>query len=286
LAEKNTPNLITRLRNKYRLVILNDDTFEEKLSLKLSRLNVFVISAILVFVLIAGTILLIALTPLREYIPGYASTNLKREVLSLAIKADSLEAQLQYSDKYINNIARILRGEVPEELPSGSPDSTAAVKIEAKGLALSKDDSLFRHMIEEEEIFNINKSSGDRLKLFAFFPPIRGVVTNGFDIQSKHFGVDIAAPENAPVKACLAGTVVFSGWTTETGHVMVIQHQQDLTSVYKHNAATLKKKGDYVKTGEAIALLGRTGHLSTGPHLHFELWFSGNPVNPENYIAF
>jgi murein DD-endopeptidase MepM/ murein hydrolase activator NlpD len=286
LADKNPNSFLARLRNKYRLVILNDDTFEEKVSLKLSRLNVFIIGAIFTFALISGTILLIALTPLREYIPGYASTNLKREVLTLAIKTDSLEAQLKFNEFYISNIGRILQGEAPEDFPQMNPDSTTAVKIDDGGLAISAEDSLLRFTIEEEEKFNISKVTNEKLRLFTFFPPIKGLVTNGFDIQSSHFGVDIVAPENAPVKSCLSGVVVFAGWTSETGHVIAIQHQQDLVSIYKHNSVLLKKQGDFVKTGEAIALLGKTGHLSTGPHLHFELWFNGNPVNPENYIIF
>lgn len=267
------------------MVILNDDTFEEKLSLRLSRLNVFIVSGASAFLLIAGTILLIALTPLKEYIPGYASTHLKREVLSLAIKADSLEAQLIYNDKYVKNISRILRGESMAEVIADTL-SSGGLSIDQRALAMSKEDSLLRLMVEEEDRFNLTRGNPDQLQLFAFFPPLKGIVTNGFNLQTDHLGVDIVAPENTPVKTCLAGTVIFAGWTSETGHVIAIQHTQDLVSFYKHNAALLKKQGDQVKTGEAIAILGKTGHLSTGPHLHFELWYNGTAVNPENYISF
>jgi murein DD-endopeptidase MepM/ murein hydrolase activator NlpD len=285
VRNKETTSFINRLKNKYRLVILNDDTFEEKLSLRLSRLNVFIVTGATAFLLIAGTILLIALTPLKEYIPGYASTNLKREVLSLAIKADSMEAQLLYTDKYMNNITRILRGESMEEVLNDTIAS-GGLSVDQRALLSSKEDSIMRLMVEEEDRFNLARSSTDQLKLFAFFPPLKGIVTNGFNLQGDHLGVDIVAPENTPVKTCLAGTVIFAGWTSETGHVIAIQHTQDLVSFYKHNAALLKKQGDQVKTGEAIAILGKTGHLSTGPHLHFELWYNGTAVNPENYISF
>lgn len=267
------------------MVILNDDTFEEKLSWRLSRLNVFIITGASAFLLIACTILLIALTPLKEYIPGYANTNLKREVLALAIKADSLEAQLQYNEQYVSNIGRVLKGESLDEILADTMRATVK-SADVGSLAISKEDSLLRLMVEEEDQFNLTRGASDQLQLFSFFPPLKGIVTNGFNLQKDHLGVDIVAPENTPVKSCLSGTVIFEGWTSETGYVMAIQHNQDLVSFYKHNAALLKKQGDKVKTGEAIAILGKTGHLSTGPHLHFELWYNGTPVNPENYISF
>ncbi|MCH8554117.1 MAG: M23 family metallopeptidase [Schleiferiaceae bacterium] len=269
------------------MVILNDDTFEEKVSWKISRLNVFVGLSLSSFLLVAVTILIIALTPLKEYIPGYASTHLRRDAVQLLEKTDSLEAQLTFQKNYLNNLRNVLRGEISLDDLADSTLSTEPIRANEVNFALSREDSLLRLMVEEEERFNLSSSGGkNNLELFAFFTPVKGIITNRFDQKTGHLGVDIVASPNTPVKSCLAGTVIFAEWTAETGHVIAVQHDQSLISFYKHNSSLLKKQGDVVKAGEAIAIMGKSGELSTGPHLHFELWYQGNPVNPENYIPF
>lgn len=276
--------VITRLRNKYRLVVLNDETFEEKISLKLSRLNVFLVLTIASILLIGSTILLVAFTPLREYIPGYASTELRRAALDLTLRTDSLETQLAYSKQYLDNIKNIINGKPIDPAVRQAGDSVKTAGTLEPGI--SPADSSLRLAVEEEERFNISNSPDQNLSGFSFMAPVKGLLTGQFEKSQAHFGIDVTAKKNTPIKSCLAGTVVFSEWTTETGYVMIIQHTHELLSVYKHCSALLKKSGDYVQTGQAIAIIGNSGETSTGPHLHFELWHEGNPVNPESYISF
>lgn len=278
--------IIEKLRNKYRLVILNDDTFEEKLSLKLSRLNVFLISGISAIALIAATTLLIAFTPLREYIPGYSSTALKRRAYKLSIATDSLEQHLNYQKRYLLNLQYLLEGKDPLVMSDSTlDDSVVEVKLQER---LSKPESILSRYVEEEERFSIQADAkDDRLEgTMRFFPPVKGLVTDSFSIQEKHLGVDVVAEENTVAKAAQEGVVILSQWTAQTGYVLVIQHPERYLSVYKHNAALLKEQGDAVKAGESVAIIGDTGSLSTGPHLHFELWYDGYPVNPLDYLRF
>ncbi|WP_421751402.1 M23 family metallopeptidase [Croceimicrobium sp.] len=284
--KKESKKLITKLRNKYRLVILNDDTFEEKLSFKLSRLNVFVVSGLSVILLIAGTTLLIAFTPLREYIPGYSSTALKRDAIRLAQVTDSLENQLNYNSLFLKNIQGVINGQEPLDLSDDQVvDSLNQSQI---NLSISKDDSLLRKMVEEEEQFNIPVEGRRRLNLESlnFFIPIKGLVTQSFNPEEEHLGIDIVAKENEVIKATQDGRVIFAEWTAETGYVMIIQHAEKFISVYKHNSALLKSQGQDVSSGEPIAIIGNSGELSSGPHLHFELWYNGYAVDPQEYISF
>ncbi len=281
-------SLFSKLKFKYRLVVLNDDTFEEKLSFKLSRLNVFIVFGLAVIVLISSTTLLIAYTPLREYIPGYSSTKLRKQALELVRKTDSLDVHLVYQKQYLQNIKNIVEGRDTGKLPEPSRNQIEVPKDEA--LKPGETELELRKKVEEEERFTIEPgNSGNRLgelEGMTFFSPIKGVVSNGFDIRKKHPGIDILAPENTPIKACLEGIVVFAEWTVETGHVMVVQHKGNVISVYKHNSARLKEQGDLVKAGEAIAIIGNSGEYSTGTHLHFELWHLGNAVDPEKFMRF
>lgn len=277
--------IVKKLRNKYRLVVLNDDTFEEKLSLKLSRLNVFILTGFSAILLIGGTILLIAFTPLREYIPGYSSTALKKEALKLSLVTDSLERQVNYNKRYLLNIRNIIEGKPPISFGDTSITDSA---IDAElNRGISEEDSLLREFVEEEERFNI--ASGERRlqrKDISFFTPLKGLVTNGFDLSDNHLGIDVVADENEVIKAAQDGVVIFAEWTAETGYVLLVQHPDEFISVYKHNSALLKKQGEIVRSGEPIAIIGNTGELTTGPHLHFELWNNGFPVDPQNYISF
>lgn len=281
---KESKQLIKKLRNKYRLVVLNDDTFEEKLSLKLSRLNVFLLGFFGAIVLITATTFLIAFTSIREYIPGYSSTELKRQARDLKQETDSLLRQKTFNALYLANVRRIISGETPLEY--GDTIDREPIINGALPKSVSSEDSLLRIAVEEEERFNLSTSGEGRPATpQSFFTPIKGIVTSEFGIKDGHFGVDIVAKKNEVVKATQDGIVIFADWSVETGHVLLIQHANSFISVYKHNASLLKKQGELVKSGEPIAIIGNSGELSSGPHLHFELWFDGNPVDPKNYIS-
>lgn len=273
---------VQRWRNKFRFVILNDDTFEEVLTVKLSPLNIFTGSVFAILFTIAITTLVIAYTPLKEMIPGYASSKLRRESINLALKADSLETSVRLNKQYINGIQRILNGEVIDsvliDLQEGE-DSLDAVILSSP----SAQDSAFRQWVEEENEFTLDQNAPE-LDIPQLMAPVDGLVTSSFESSKGHYAVDIAAPKNTPVKSCYEGTVVYSDWSSETGHVIIVQHERNLLSAYKHNSALLKSVGDYVRSGEAIAIIGNSGENSTGPHLHFELWYDGYAINPEEYI--
>lgn len=275
---------VQRWRNKFRFVILNDDTFEEVLTLKLSPLNIFTFSVFAILFTIGITTIVIAFTPLRELVPGYASSRLRRESIDLALKADSLEASVRANEKYISGIQRILNGEVVDsvltELQNES-DSLAEVVISSP----SAEDSAFRQWVEEENEFALDQNAPE-LDIPQLFAPVDGLLTSKFNQGNGHYAVDIAAPKNTPIKSCYEGTVVYSDWSSENGHTILIQHENNLISAYKHNSAILKSVGDFVRSGEAIAIIGNSGENSTGPHLHFELWFDGYAINPEEYIKF
>ncbi|MEQ8325142.1 MAG: M23 family metallopeptidase [Vicingaceae bacterium] len=281
--------LYKKLRNKYRLVILNDSTFEEKVSLRLSPLNVFTIIGSFALILILSVAVIIVFTPIREYIPGYTDVDLRSDVIELAFRSDSIERQLELKQKYLNNLNLILSGKPIPQSNIDYVDSTLDYKeISYKRTA---EDSLLRAYVESEDQFNISSASvitpsNFGIRNFTFFSPLSGTITGEFDLESNHFGVDIVAPENEAIKSCLDGTVVFAEWTVETGFVIQVQHADNLLSIYKHNAVLLKNPGDFVKSGEAIAIIGNSGELSTGPHLHFELWFNGSPIDPQNYMVF
>jgi len=279
-----------RLRVRYRLVIRDDETYEEKLSLRLSRLNVFVLVGSLAILLIVLTTFLIAFTPLREYIPGYTDVNLSKNVYDLHLRVDSLENVLAMNDRYLANLRLVLSGEEPVDIHHERHDSLARQYTDIQ-ITHSPADSLLREEFENQvRLYSISGTSelipSRPPAGMVFFTPLKGIVTSEFNPVENHYGIDIVAPENEVVKATLDGIVLFSSWTIETGHVIVIQHQNNYISVYKHNAVLLKREGAYVRAGEPIAIVGESGEYTTGPHLHFELWHNGNPVNPRDYMIF
>ena len=450
---KNTNKLKNKLTKKFRLVVLNEDSFEERFSFKLTRLNVFVLGGVFSVLLIALTVLLIAFTPIKAYIPGFSSTQLKRQASQLFYKVDSLQVQISTLKKFTEAIRPILIGEettVAMQLPFTEKDyvnlpntfhftdndslnkvlqkvrlqldstlqshyqkeknlllkrnkesqesliaendslsqqlqnnyellkqkedslqkfqsafyksesssvtssltgkkskreyqaslsksyrqremklkaehdkKTAQLQdsltlkeylldslkvhvlaqqrkvgelsdeipfqdIEASEEALliaSKRDSLFREAVEREDRFSLFDYETDKVDL-VFFAPVKGILTESYNVKEKHYAVDIAVPKGTAVKAIADGTVVFSAWTAGTGYVVIIEHTNKYLSVYKHNEIIYREQGDLIKSGEVIALAGTSGEYSTGPHLHFEMWFQGYPVNPENFIEF
>ncbi|QNM84881.1 peptidoglycan DD-metalloendopeptidase family protein [Polaribacter pectinis] len=274
-----------KLTDKYRLVVLNEDTFEERFSLKLSRLNVFVLGGFFSILLIASTILLIAFTPIKEYIPGYSSSKLKADALKATLKADSLKTKLAVLENYTLALKPVLTGEIEAESIDSLQVEARQREIDESLLNASREDSLFREKIESENRFAIQQNGSSNVKI-VFFAPLTGTISQNFDVNSKHFAVDIVAKTGTPIKAVADGTVIFSAWNTETGYVLILKHANDYISVYKHNGNLLKQQGDFVKSGEVIATVGSTGELTTGPHLHFELWSGGYAVNPTNFIDF
>jgi murein DD-endopeptidase MepM/ murein hydrolase activator NlpD len=276
---------VQRWRNKFRFVILNDDTFEELLTLKLSPLNIFVFSVVTIVSTIALTTTVIAFTPLKELIPGYASSKLRREAIELALTTDSLTAAIDRNERYIQGVQRILQGEVIDTVLQELETDTSSNNAEIVLSDPSAQDSAFREWVEEENAFTLNQG-GAELGIPQLISPIEGIITSGFDKVTNHFAVDIAAASNTPVKTCYEGTVIFADWTSETGNIIIVQHENNLLSAYKHNSALLKEVGEFVRSGEAIAIIGNSGENSTGPHLHFELWFEGAPIDPQNFIKF
>jgi murein DD-endopeptidase MepM/ murein hydrolase activator NlpD len=282
-----------KLRDKYKLVILNDETYEEKLSFKLSRLNVFVATGTIAILLIIVTTIIIAFTPLREYIPGYTDVNLYEQLFRIEELTDSLDADARQKSLYLENLRLILSGKDTTIVSPLKQDTVD--KYNGISSSPSPEDSAFRYDFEsqltggtEELRLSDRDRSGARpdISSFSFFTPLRGIVTSKFDPTAKHYGVDIVSVQNEAIKATLDGVVIIAGWTIETGYTIGIQHENDLISVYKHNSALLKDQGSYVKAGDAIAIIGSSGEYSTGPHLHFELWYNGVPVNPTEFIKF
>ena len=284
---KKNPTRITRkLLDKYRLVVLNEETFEERISFKLTRLNVFVLASLSTIILIVLTTVLIAFTPLREYIPGYSSTALKRQATELNYKTDSLQQIILMNEKYYASIKKVLQGD--QSVVDFNRDSIIqAVKLEASEVDLNPifEDSILRQKVDKEDKYNLFESATSATN-FVLFPPANGPISEPYNLKEKHYAVDIVVAKNTPIKATADGVVVFAEWTATTGYVIIIEHSYGLISVYKHNASLTKSQGDLVKAGEVIAAAGNLGELSTGPHLHFELWNDGYPVNPTNFIDF
>lgn len=287
MAKKTTKNKQTRLRNKFRFSIFNDTSHAELFVFRANGLMMLLSIILAIIFIILSVTILISYTPLRELIPGYPSAQMRRTIVQNAIKLDSLERTVKLWDFQLNNIQRIVTGQEPLELKNISvqTDTATATKINTK---LSKDDSLLRLEVMKQEQFNLGgeKNRVTQIEGLHFFPPVKGIVSDGFNLAINHPYVDIAATENSVVSAVLDGTVIMANWTDETGFTIQIQHSNDLISIYKHNSKLLKRIGDKVKAGTAIALVGSTGSLSTGYHLHFELWHNGVAIDPTKYINF
>lgn len=287
MIKEKKKHIVNKLKHKYRLIIYNDDTFEEVGFLRLSRLNLFSVIGMGIVLLITGVTVLIAFTPIREFIPGYPDGNMRRNIINNVYKLDSLEKEIKIRDRYFESINTIIRGGTPMSYEN-SQDTT--INYEDITFDKSEHDSLLRQQIEEEELFNLTLlspgSSRTDFSSIHFFPPVKGLVTNSFNPNENHYGTDIVTESNKVVVATLDGTVIMANWTLETGYVIQIQHDNNLISVYKHNSELLKKIGNHITAGEAIAIIGNSGELTSGPHLHFELWHNGTPIDPEDYVAF
>jgi murein DD-endopeptidase MepM/ murein hydrolase activator NlpD len=276
-------------RDKYRFSVSNDTTFEEVWRIRLTRYNAFLLITFLVLFIIGATTALITFTNLREFIPGYPDVTMRRNILMSAIRLDSLDKELELRDKYFSNLNAIIAGKPPEDL-SSVQDTTG--NYNSITFTSSPEDLALRAQVEKEERFNLvlgtnSSESVTSLAGLHFYPPVKGIVSGKFDIRTKHFGTDIVTKPRSPVAAALDGTVIFTGWTMETGFVIEVQHTNNIVSVYKHNASLLKETGDMVRAGEPISIIGGSGEMYTsGPHLHFEIWYKGKPLDPEKHILF
>ena len=282
---KNRRKLFWRnFKFKYKLTIINENTLEEVVGLHVSMLNgvSVLLCAVTVIFLIAATI--IAFTPLRNYLPGYMNSEVRELVVTNALRVDSLQQLLNRQNHYIMNIQDIFSGKVSTDTVS-SIDSLTMIRSEEL-MERTEAEELFRKQYEESERYNLTTMDNAPLTTgLVFYRPTRGMISSEFDANKKHFGIDIAASPNESVLAVLDGTVILSTYTAETGYVIQVQHAQNIVSVYKHCGSLLKKAGDTVKAGEAIALVGNTGENTTGPHLHFELWSKGRALDPSKYIV-
>ena len=269
--------------NKYRFVIMTDDSFEEKFSLKTTRLNVFLFLSFFTLFCVVATFILITNSSLREFIPGKESEEVQREIISLVLRSDSLMARLETQQLYFENFKAIIDGKFPVD----SSITIANENIEKNpSFERTVEDSLLRILVESHETGMINLKNNIKNELFTFFTPVLGFVSDTFNLKTKHFGIDLVAKENAKVSSVLDGVVVISNWNPQTGYVIGIQHKNGFLSLYKHNSMLLKSVGNHVNAGDHIAVIGNTGEFSSGPHLHFELWLDGVPINPTNYILF
>ncbi|PWA06948.1 M23 family metallopeptidase [Flavobacterium psychrotolerans] len=275
-----------KLFTKNRLVILNEETFEEIFSLKLTLMNVFVVATVGAILIITVTTYIIAFTPLREFIPGYASNKLKKDATELALKSDSLAFALKKNEAYITSIKRVLTGDL--DYAKLNKDSILASKVEVlkeEDLQPSEADLKLREQVSQEDKYNLFEKAQSKVSI-VLFAPVKGDITAKFSLKNKHFAVDVALAKDTPIKAILNGTIIFSDWTPSTGNVLILRHNNGFISVYKDVASLTKYQGDVVKTGEVIALAGSTGQESTGIHLHFELWKDGYPIDPTQFIEF
>ena len=271
----------------FRLSLIDDETHKPILVTRFSRTNFLVaaISAVVIFCLVLYII--IAYTPVRTLIPGYPDARAKRAAIQNAIRVDSLETLVSRWELYSENMRRILDGEEPVRLDSLIMKMAEEGRTGLSEKQIRKQDSILRMNVTQEEQFQLSLAEGRNLHIegMHFFCPLKGVISQGYD-PSIHPFVDITAPANSMVYATLDGTVISSGWTDDTGYTIQIQHINDIISIYKHNQKLLKKVGDKVTAGEPIAIVGNTGALTTGDHLHFELWYKGEAVDPTKYINF
>jgi murein DD-endopeptidase MepM/ murein hydrolase activator NlpD len=275
--------LMKKLKSRFRLTVLNEKTFEEQFTYSLTPLNLIVLLG--GFLVVFGTLfyLLVAYTPIKTLLPGYSDASFNTEAMEARLRVDSLTEAMREKDRYLADFRVILSGGKLSNMAD-----TGAHRLQPANLnyQTSEIDESLRAKITEEDRFSLQSS--DEAKKTAsgslLYRPVNGTISNAFDPKAGHYGIDIIAPKEDPVKAVLDGTIVFAGFTADGGNVIHIQHDNNMISVYKHNSALLKKSGDRIKAGESIAFIGNSGEYSEGPHLHFELWENGAPVNPTDYI--
>ena len=285
MPKKKKHTLIDKLSERFHILLVNEKTLEKRKLFSSSSINLVASSLFAFLLLLSTSFILIYITPLKEYFRGYTSIELRENAVENSMKLDSLESLYISQSKYIKSLKDLLSGNISFEDLDQITENTESNSLELEIVKTNQDDSLLRALVDEEDKYNAFDLEGERFTT-VLFPPVKGGLSSGFDYESKHYGVDIAMPENSPVHSISEGIVVFAEWTSETGFVIILEHLNGLTSIYKHNSSIIKTQGDRIETGEIIAFTGNTGSLTTGPHLHFELWYRGEPVDPESYIEF
>lgn len=279
----------SKLTTKYRFAIVDDESHKNLFVIKGSRLSLILTITVTFLIILTGVLLIVSYTPIKQLIPGYPSAETRREAIHNAYKIDSLERVILLWNLQLTNIQRVITGKEPIMLDSAKSESNNPYGKESYGNSFAKDDSLLREEIMKQERFNLTSSANNNIEQIEgllFFPPAKGIITEGYNKSIGHPYLDIAAPSNSTVSAVLDGTIIFAGWSDDTGYTIQIQHSNNLVSVYKHNNKLLKQIGDKVSAGTPVSLVGDTGKLSTGSHLHFELWHNGEPIDPSKYINF
>lgn len=296
--KKNENNIfkawLNGLQEKRRIVILDYDSFEEKRNYITSKFSLFILFSFFVIIFLVSTFILISYTSVKTLIPGYPNPIEQKALIdkniSLDQKLNELILKTEKEEKYLKNVRQILNGSVPNNEKDTSFQKFNSTKSSENDVISMSEKSL-REKVNNREKFDVDIIPGGALKSevlpeVLLFQPINGEVTNKMNISVGHFGIDIIAPKNEAVVSILKGTVVYQNWSPTDGHVIHIQHKKNLLSIYKHNSEVLKNTGEFVDAGEPIAIVGNSGAHSTGPHLHFELWHNGHPINPENFINF
>jgi len=284
--KKQKKNSINKLTRSYKVVVSSEDTFEERLSFSTNKFNVFLVLSLYSIILIAFTISVVFFTQIREMVPGYSSSDLLTQAIYLTKKTDSLENELELNNTFYKSIENVLSGKTEQIIYKDTlAVSNEKDNIDFQAVLTNAEDSILRKYVEEEDKFNLTKNELV-IENKMFVSPVKGQITQKFDPLNNHFALDILVDTGTPVKSILEGKVIFSEWSVDTGHVLIIDHGDDIISVYKHNSKVLKTQNNFVKAGEVIAYSGNQGTLSTGPHLHFELWKNGTPINPEPLFNF
>lgn len=279
--KKENKGFFKKLFNDYKVVVSSEDTFEEKFAFKASKINVFVLILVYSVILISFTISVVFFTQLRELVPGYSSSDLLSRAIYLTQKTDSLERQIELNNKFYKSIEDVLSGKTDEFIERDNiPIDSSLNDKNLFSISPNSEDSILRNYVDSQDKFNLTINELV-IENKMFFSPIKGDITQTFNFEENHFAIDIAADIGTPVKSILDGKILFSEWSVDTGHVIIVDHGDNIVSVYKHNSKSLKEQNDFVQAGEVIAYSGNQGSLSSGPHLHFELWKNGTPIDPE-----
>lgn len=277
--------ILSVLKKPYQIIILDNDTFVEKTSLTAS-FGVFLVGLLCFFFLF-----FLVFRGISRLITRDDSYN-RNDLVEAYTQIDSLERIAKANATYLDNLKDVMEGEAGETMAEAEKRDAESADFQSTEpeKELSDDEKVLRDLLISGSSSMQNNNVEDvrqrGIASYTFYRPVNGIVSSGFDEKIRHFAVDIATKMNEPIKSTLDGHVVFSSFTPATGYVIIIQHANNLLSLYKHCAALLKKEGSFVRGGEVIALAGSTGELTTGPHLHFELWHNGNAVDPKNYINF
>ena len=284
--KKENKGFFKKLFNDYKVVVSSEDTFEEKFAFKASKINVFVLMLVYSVILISFTISVVFFTQLRELVPGYSSSDLLNRAIYLTQKTDSLERQIELNNKFYKSIEDVLSGKTDEFIERDNiPIDSSLNDKNLFSISPNSEDSILRNYVDSQDKFNLTKNELV-IENKMFFSPIKGDITQPFNFEENHFAIDVAADIGTPVKSILDGKILFSEWSVDTGHVIIVDHGDNIVSVYKHNSKSLKEQNDFVQAGEVIAYSGNQGSLSSGPHLHFELWKNGTPIDPEPLLNF